>query len=109
MSGHYILDGHKAVLCDLMTWARWLEQNQASRKVARTDISPGVFVSTVFLGLDHNYGDGEPHIFETMVFGGDSDGDMERCATWEQAERQHAEMCRAALSRASGQKKGDEA
>lgn len=45
------------------------------KRVARTEIlsaaDPKVMktVSTVWLGLDHNYSGGTPLIFETMVFG----------------------------------------
>lgn len=53
-------------------------------------------VSTVFLGLDHNFGKGEPLIFETMVFKligennhRDSSVDEDRYATWQQAEDGH--------------------
>ncbi len=48
-------------------------------------------VSTVFLGLDHQYGDGPPLVFETMVFEGEGFGDLycERYATWEDAEAGH--------------------
>lgn len=35
-----------------------------------------VTVSTVWLGLDHRFGDGPPLIFETMYFGGDVDGEL---------------------------------
>lgn len=89
MSGLYILDGHKAVPADLMTWARWLEKGD--RIVAKTEIAH-VSVSTVFLGLNHNFGGGPPLLFETMVFGGPLDQEMERYVTWEQAEAGHAAM-----------------
>ena len=50
-------------------------------------------VSTVFLGIDHNFGGkGKPILFETMVFGkGDlvPDNWMARYCTWEQAEAGH--------------------
>jgi hypothetical protein len=36
--------------------------------VARDDVGPNVYVSTVWLGLNHNFGGGTPIIFETMVF-----------------------------------------
>lgn len=37
--------------------------------VAQTDIpDKELWVSTVWLGLDHRYGDGPPLIYETMVF-----------------------------------------
>lgn len=89
---HYILDGHTAIPCDMMTWARWLQADKDRRIVAKSDVD-GARVSTVFLGLDHSYGIGPPLLFETLVFDGPHDGDMERCTTWEEAEAQHAAMC----------------
>ena len=47
-------------------------------------------ISTVWLGLDHGDGMGAPMIFETLVFGGELDGDGERYATLEQAVAGHA-------------------
>jgi len=92
MSEHYILDeNHNAVPADLMTWARSLENSEA-RRVAQTYIGIAM-VSTVFLGLDHSFWEGPPLLFETMVFGGACDGDMERCTTWSEAEAQHSAMC----------------
>jgi hypothetical protein len=88
-SEHYILKGHKAVPADLMTWARWLETT--SRRVAETKVG-AARVSTVFLGLDHSFGDGPPLLFETMVFGGPLDDEMERYTTWDEAEQGHARM-----------------
>lgn len=89
MSEHYVLEGRRAVPVDLMTWARWLEKSD--RVVAITE-RDGVKVSTVFLGLDHSFGGGPPQIFETLVFEGDHDGDMDRYSTWEEAEAGHAAM-----------------
>ncbi|QQX80814.1 hypothetical protein JK628_02780 [Shewanella sp. KX20019] len=55
--------------------------------------SEAVRVSTVFLGLDHNwYDNGKPIIFETMVFGGIRDGAMIRYRTWDDAKVGHDEM-----------------
>jgi len=56
-----------------------------------------VNVSTVWLGLDHQWGDGPPLIFETMVFGGRGKlaDAQQRYATREQALAGHAEMVRA--------------
>lgn len=87
MIDHYILDGKTPVKTDLMTWAKWLE-NGENRIVQQTTVGDK-FVSTVFLGLDHQFGDGPPLIFETMIFAGEYGGDMWRCSTWEQAEQQH--------------------
>jgi len=96
----YILDGHTPVeVDDPLTWGRWFETaNRVVRKTetkAKYDGTPVglIQVSTVFLGLDHNLsGSGEPVLFETMVFGGPSDGEMDRCSTWEGAEKMHEAM-----------------
>lgn len=76
---------------DLMKWAKWFES--ANRTVARETIGDSK-VSTVFLGLDHNFNqDGPPVLWETMVFGGPLDQEMDRCSgNREQAEAMHRRM-----------------
>jgi len=91
MSGYYILDGHKTVKVDLMTWAKWFEKSE-DRHVAREKIGDAE-ISTVFLGIDHSFGQGPPMLFETMVFGGALDQEQDRCTTWEEAEAMHATVC----------------
>jgi hypothetical protein len=90
----YILDGRKPVPVDrAIQWAQWLEGAGDHRIVAQSDIGD-VHVSTVFIGLDHNFGTGEPHIFETMVFGpGDVSMEVWRGATWRDAEFAHMRAC----------------
>lgn len=56
--------------------------------VAKTHVHE-VEVSTVWLGLDHSFGDGPPLIFETMVFGGPHDQYCERWPTKEAAQAGH--------------------
>ena len=90
MNDKYILDGHTVVPADLMAWAIWF--GAADRHVSKEMIGDSK-VSTVFLGLDHQYGDGPPLLFETMVFGGPLTDEMDRCSTWEQAEAMHKVMC----------------
>jgi hypothetical protein len=89
MNDRYKLIGRLAVPCgDLLDWARWLET--ADRHVGDTRI--GVLrVSTVFLGLDHSFGRGEPLLFETMIFGDGEDGYQVRTPTWDAAQKAHAE------------------
>lgn len=53
----------------------------------------GARVSTVWLGIDHAWGDGPPIIFETMVFGGELDGEIWRYSTEDQAARGHQLVC----------------
>jgi hypothetical protein len=92
MSDRYILHGTEVVPePDLMAWGKWMEE--AERLVRSTEIQ-GIYVSTVFLGLDHNFGGGPPLVFETMVFDkNDEGGYCERCSTWAQAEIQHTRAC----------------
>lgn len=73
---------------DLLEWARWFET--ADRIVAKTEVGC-LRVSTIFIGLDHSFDDGPPLLFETMIFGDIEDHYQERCSTWDEAERQHAE------------------
>lgn len=57
------------------------------------DVSRTYDVSTIWLGLDHGFGTGPPVIFETMVFGDDSeDLDVARYSTEQQARDGHTEM-----------------
>ncbi len=85
------LDGKNPVPCsDVIEWGKWFEKS--NRHVADTKIGD-VRVSTVFLGLDHGFGSA-PILFETMVFGGNFDEEMNRYHTWEEAEKGHAEMVR---------------
>jgi hypothetical protein len=56
-----------------------LLQDLAYRHVRVTAIGDDVEVSTVWLGIDHNFTRvGPPLIFETLVFGGALDGQGER-------------------------------
>lgn len=91
----YILEGKtpKAV-DDVIEWGQWFEK--ANRQVADTKLPHGVRVSTVFLGLDHSFGDGPPILFETMIFGGKHNEYQERYATWEEAKSGHKEAVKLA-------------
>ena len=88
----YILDdARQAVRADERKWKEW--RAEADRRVAFTTVGEAS-VSTVFLGQDHSFEkNGPPLLFETMVFGGPQDGEMERCSTWAEAEAMHARMC----------------
>ena len=96
---YYILDAeHQAVKVDLHTWAAWFE-NDTNRRVASTEINSEVWVSTVFLGLDHCFGGGPPVLFETMIFGGDRDSEMHRYSTWDDAITNHEMIVKKMRSR----------
>lgn len=91
MSDFYILDGRVPVpVATSREWAAW--RLIADRRVAADKVGD-VLVSTVFLGIDHNWaGVGPPILFETLVFGGPLGGAMERYSSWEHAEQGHAAM-----------------
>lgn len=63
-----ISDGRYAPCAHLFLWGSWFEDVR-NRQVETTDLPDGRRVSTIFLGLDHNwYDDDLPVLFETMVF-----------------------------------------
>lgn len=98
----YVLEGHTPVAVDTMTWALWF--NKAGRYVAHDEPSPGVEVSTVFLGLDHNHAEeGPPILFETMIFGGEHNESQWRYATWDEAEAGHKAVVEMLALEAGGQ------
>ena len=68
------------------------------KKVRREDFGE-YDVSTVWLGLDHSFGEGPPLIFETMVFGGEDDFRyyQVRYATEEEAIEGHEEAIKKVL------------
>jgi len=92
MTDEYILRGKVAVPAELLEWAKWFET--ADMRVAKTTLKDGTWVSTVFLGIDHNFGGGQPLLFETMVFSekGMGELDLDRYSTWEEAEKGHKKM-----------------
>ncbi len=97
---YYILDdAGEPVPCDVITWATWLESGVRSRVIAKDcdeGAAPGgVEVSTVFLGLDHQWrDDGPPVLWETLVFGGPLAGTMRRYTSRAAALAGHQDICR---------------
>ena len=79
-------------MSDVFAWARLFE-DRAYQVVQQTTLADGTLVSTVWLGLNHQYGDGPPLIFETMVFpASGADRDQERYSTEADAWVGHAKM-----------------
>lgn len=62
-------------------------------KIGDTTIGE-VHVSTVWLGMNHRFGNGPPLIYETMVFGGALDQEQERYEAREAAAAGHERMVR---------------
>jgi hypothetical protein len=94
MSHHYFLnEDHTYRPCDLMEWANQIEDlwRENKKQVADEEIN-GKRVSTVWLGIDHNFLGGRPLLFETMVFDGPRGGSdiyMDRYTTWDEAVKGH--------------------
>jgi hypothetical protein len=74
----------------LRAWAA--EWGSTDRRVAFDVVAPGIEVSTVFLGVDHNYFGGPPLLFETMVFDDYGGGDCRRWPTWAGAVNGHRQL-----------------
>jgi hypothetical protein len=89
----YILNEHGVPVRepDMYKWAEWY--GKPDRLIHQEWVEESR-ISTVFLGIDHNWsGEGPPILWETMVFNGKLNGQMDRCSgTREQAEAMHAEM-----------------
>jgi hypothetical protein len=93
MPSHYILDKDGRIKrASALTWGIWFEKSE--NRIVKQEQFGDVMVSTVFLGLDHNFsGKGPPILWETMVFGGPLNQEMNRCSgNREQAEAMHDEM-----------------
>jgi hypothetical protein len=96
---YYVLSGHLPIAVDMWTWSEacskrcksMRDKHQDPWRVGRSEINDKCTVSTVFVGLDHNWEGGDPILFETMIFGGPLDQYQERYSTWDQAERGHQE------------------
>ena len=88
-SDYYGLDGEPITMDE---WVR-LWGDPATKFVSKTKCAENRYeVSTVYLGLNHGWGD-VLQIFETMVFGdGPMDQECVRYATREQALAGHVEM-----------------
>jgi hypothetical protein len=91
---YYKLDENKNVVeSSLHEWATFIENRLPNNyKHVGDDIVDGHRISTVFLGLCHNFDpfDKTPIVFETMVFQSDRrDIYLERYSTWQEAEAGH--------------------
>ena len=92
---------------EMLEWAKLLEDKNY-QIIKQDTFKNGNFVSTVWLGLNYNFGKGKPLIFETMVFDTNKkekfkigkrkmesmgeELDVKRYATLEEAKRGHKKM-----------------
>lgn len=84
MSSRYFDQEGRPITVD--DWMLLFSDNQIAR-----DEEGDIAVSTIYLGLNHNWDDGPPLIFETMVFGLDDNTEYQwRYSTKEAALAGHA-------------------
>ena len=92
---HYVLqDGEPVAEANIRAWAQWFETTALTERVVkktRVQVAADlVEVSTVFLGMDYNFGgDGPPVLWETCIFGGPLDREIWRYRSREDAETGH--------------------
>jgi hypothetical protein len=99
-------DAHEVVPFELersSQWSDWMELAlKNERRVIERTIIGKALVSTVFLGINHSFGESKPLWFETMVFKANAgqrfkEFDCERFpqtryTTWDEAKAGHAAM-----------------
>lgn len=108
---HAYLEGKEVIPVDVYTgdridrekFAYWGSKfsDSEGRRVAQDVLKiwgTPVHISTVFLGMNHRYGDGAPLWFESMIFGGKFDEEQVRYTTWAEAEAGHKKLVDKVLS-----------
>jgi hypothetical protein len=68
--------------------SEWMENNPEKKAVKQEKIGD-VFISTVFLGLNHAWNSDIPVLWETMIFGGEHDQYQDRYTSYEDALEGH--------------------
>ena len=91
----YILDENKnpVRVANFQDFSEMFD-NIEKRRVAFTDFGTHGSISTVFLGMDHAYGNNSPPVlFESMIFGGPYADTQERYCTYKEALEGHQRAC----------------
>jgi len=94
----YVLERGRIKQTDWLKAALWWETHPNEMRVDQTIIkgtneNREIWVSTVFLFINHNFGgEGKPILFETMVFGGKHDQYCRRYASFGEAKTGHWEI-----------------
>ncbi len=104
MSDFYILDenGEPVPCPEAVQWAQWKETHYDDWRLGYSEFPGEVYVSTVFLGIDHNFTmKGDPILWETMIFNlpGDEYEYQERYRSKEEAEEGHDRAVRYVMER----------
>ena len=92
MSWYILHENNKPVKsASIIEVAEWLKENP-ERKAVKQEHIGDIFISTVFLGLDHAMpwdDDKTPILWETMIFGGEHDQYQDRYTSHEDALEGH--------------------
>ncbi len=94
---HWILnEAREPVPVDFERFVRWKTHHPEAARVGYEQLTPTVFVSTVFFGRNMDVRRDAfpdlnlpPLLFETCAFDGDEIIDMGRAYTWEESKEQH--------------------
>jgi hypothetical protein len=88
MSWYILTTDNQPVAVSVREAAQWMEDNP-EKKAVKQDHVDDIFVSTVFLGLDHSWDNQGLILWETMIFGGINDQYQERYSSYEDALEGH--------------------
>lgn len=93
----YILDENKRpVRLDSNEWSEWMhKQNEGQGRVVKQEHLVPYYLSTVFLGIDHNFGNTDPKkavLFESMVFLNKSEVFIRRYHSWNGSLKGHEKI-----------------
>ena len=98
----YILVDREVVPVTFEEWVAWHDGQPGKHPSMTTQIAKdavgGVRVSTVFLGIDHGFGQGAPVVFETMTFGEPFEQLCWRYTSQDAAEAGHARIVAALIA-----------
>lgn len=90
---YYTLDDNKNVVpCTIEEWGKLYDENRQAKKIVNQEYVDNYFISTIFLGINHSFNEGELTVFETMVFDKNDNGNdiyCTRCGTYEDALNHH--------------------
>jgi len=96
-------DNNNVVKCTIKEWTLFVSESfvnefdrQSSRRIVQQDQVDHYFVSTIFLGINHNFNStGIPILFETMIFNETNGRERVYCAhyaTWDKAKAGHEKI-----------------
>ena len=83
------VDNFMVNIKEMNKWVKVFENNNSYMVIQQTEVSHEIRISTVFLGINHNFRGTTPILFETMIFGGEYDRHMWRYTNIKKARAGH--------------------